>query len=381
MRRKPKNKLRPRRGIFKLPLYILTASGLIFLSVLLSRPMEKLGGLIVSRLAESDRLADRILSEELPFSDFCSYPSEYSSDTLVSARGFDDSSFAPAAGTDPAEFADQNSADPAQAALLLSLKPITAITIAPSSPSGYEYADSVYIKNETSYDIDVAASLAKKIEINMSDKNASVLILHTHGSESYSADGRTYYTAKDSDRSDDNSQNVVAVGERLAQTLKKNGINVIHLTRLFDRPDYNSAYSLALDAISEQLKKNPSIKIIIDLHRDAMVTSSGEKYKTVCRINDKDAAQLMFVCGSAQGVLPHPKWQQNLRLAIRLQQKLNELYPGLMRPINLRASRFNQHCSSGAMLVEIGTSGNTLQEALYSAELFGGALSDFLKSL
>jgi len=262
---------------------------------------------------------------------------------------------------------------------MLDALPIAALSIRPASSKGYVEEQGIYIKNETTYAVDIGASLQKKIDLKFSADGPDILIIHTHGSESYASPDKSYYLSTDTDRSTDSSQNVIAVGEELKRVLTSKGLEVVHVTDLFDYPEYNGAYNRALDAIAATLEKYPSIQMVIDVHRDAMVSSDGIKYKTVAATGNEQVAQLMFVCGTDQGGLPHAGWQDNLRLVIRLQKLLNEKQPGLMRPISLRAARFNQHATSASILLEVGTSGNTLEEALEAVRLFGDTAGDFLK--
>ena len=202
--------------------------------------------------------------------------------------------------------------------------------------------------------------------------------MHTHGTEAYTPDSNNNYTATDTDRTTDNRYNMIRVGNEITQILEDNGIKTIHSTLLHDYPAYSGCYDRALKAIDDIYKSNPSIKVVIDVHRDAIISTSGQKYRTVAMINGKQAAQLEFVAGTDAGGLNHPNWRTNLAFQLRLQQKLNNLYPGIMRPINVRIARFNEHVTTGSMLLEVGTCGNSLEEALYSARLFAQALADML---
>lgn len=257
---------------------------------------------------------------------------------------------------------------------------IAAISIDGSS-GAYDGAGSVYIKNETDYQIDIPALLKQKTEISISSKETAVLIVHTHGSEAYTPDAANWYEPTDTDRTTDTNYNVVRVGAQIEKILNEKGIKTVHATVLNDSPSYNGAYNRTLDVISQAMKENPSIKFVVDVHRDAMVTSSGKKYKTVAQINGRQAAQLMLVAGTDAGGLTHDHWRDNLAFMTKVQQKMNERYPGIMRPINIRAARFNEHVTTGSMLLEVGTSGNSLDEALYSASLFADTLGDMLLEL
>ncbi|MBQ5814302.1 MAG: stage II sporulation protein P [Clostridia bacterium] len=254
---------------------------------------------------------------------------------------------------------------------------ISPLTIE-GDPENYDGSGTVYVKNQTDYEIDVPALLSASDPVRLSGDAVQVLVMHTHGTEAYSPTTENNYTPSDTDRTTDISYNVVRVGREIAEVLNSRGIKTIHSTTLNDSPAYSGSYNRALDDISAQIKDNPSIKMVIDVHRDAMVTASGLKYKTIAEIEGQQAAQLMLVCGTDGGGLTHDNWRQNLSFQLKLQDRLNTAYPGIMRPLDLRAARFNQHVTCGSMLVEVGTSGNTLEEALFSARLFAESLADML---
>lgn len=238
----------------------------------------------------------------------------------------------------------------------------------------------VYIKNLTDYTIDTAALLAAKnpVSIDKGDPDLpQVLIVHTHGTEAYTPSGSDQYTASGSYRTLDSSQNMLRVGEEIAGILNGRGIGTVHSTKLHDYPAYSGAYNRALSDIKAWLKKYPSIKVVIDVHRDALM--DGDKvYKTVAQIQGSACAQLMLVTGTDGGNLSHPNWEQNAAFQVQLHHALNTAYPSIMRPMSFRAGRYNQHLTTGSMLVEVGTCGNTLQEALTAARLFAENLADTL---
>jgi len=257
-------------------------------------------------------------------------------------------------------------------------KPLEEVGSLSMTTGGNQKADGIYMTNDTKYSIDIGGLLKKKASIPLSGSGPQVLIMHTHGTEAYTPDTKNNYKATDTDRTTDNRYNMIRVGNEITQILEDSGIETIHSTLLHDYPAYSGCYNRALDAIEKICKDNPSIKVVVDVHRDAIISTTGEKYKAVATINGKQAAQLMFVAGTDAGGLSHPNWQTNLAFQLRLHQKLNNLYPGIMRPIHVRTGRFNQHVTSGSMLLEVGTSGNSLDEALYSAKLFAQALADLL---
>lgn len=244
--------------------------------------------------------------------------------------------------------------------------------------SAADKAATVTVNNETSYPVDVAACLSAKTAIRAGDDGPQVLIVHTHGSESYTPDAAFPYTPTETERTTDTRYNVVRVGDELKSVLEQNGIAVIHVRDIFDSPTYSGSYDRSLAAIEQALAAYPSIRVVIDVHRDSILTDDGRAYKTLCTVDGTDTAQLMFVVGTDDGGLHHPDWQQNLNYVTGLQYRLNRSYPGLMRPVNLRTQRFNQHASPGSMLLEVGSSGNTMTEALAAVRLFGQTLADDL---
>ena len=236
-------------------------------------------------------------------------------------------------------------------------------------------AATITINNETGYEVDVAACLSAGTAIRADGEGPQVLIFHTHGSESYTPDAAFPYTPTENERTTDTRYNVVRVGDELQKTLEKNGIQSVHIREIFDSPAYSGSYDRSLAAVEQALAEHPSVKVVIDLHRDSILTDDGTAYKTACTIDGTDTAQLMFVVGTDEGGLYHPNWRDNLSYAASLQYALNRAHPGLMRPVNLRTQRFNQHASAGSLLVEVGSSGNTMPEALAAIRLFGETLS------
>ena len=235
----------------------------------------------------------------------------------------------------------------------------------------------ILIKNETAFNVDVSSMLKEGFPFKIEKGAPQILIIHTHATESY-ANGESWTTSK-SDRNNDTEKNVVKVGEKMAEIFRENGIETLHIKTLHDYPNYNGSYQNSLKSAEDALKKYPSIKMIIDVHRDAIIYSDGSKAKVLCEIGGKKAAQLMFVIGTDASGLNHPAWRKNLSVAVKLQSSLEETYPGLMRGINLRKERFNGHLTAGSMILEVGTSANTLDEALYSAGLFANVVANTIK--
>ena len=250
--------------------------------------------------------------------------------------------------------------------------PIKEVTLAQKSENS--------IGNETSYSIDVKSMLSSKPEINMKEKGPKILITHTHATESYSPKGAKIYDITSGDRSDDKNKNVVAVGAKVAEIFKEYGIEVIHDTILHDKPSFNGSYAHSLSTVEEYIKKYPSIEIVFDIHRDSIVYGDKTKARPVTKIKGKDAAQLMFVVGSDEKGLYHPDWRENLKTALHFQTAITKNYPNLMRHINLRKERFNGHTTKASMIIEVGSSGNSLDEAIYGASLAAESIAKFLNT-
>ncbi len=239
-------------------------------------------------------------------------------------------------------------------------------------------ADEPSLKNKTSYDIDVERLLAEPLSYALKVGTPQVLILHTHGSEAYSQAGGAYEET-DISRTTDNTKNVVQVGEVLSRELSARGLTVIHDCELYDFPSYSGSYSRSLDAVDEYLRKYPTIKVVIDLHRDSATSEDGTVYRTEYVAPDGSvSAQLMLIAATGEAGLSFPNWEENMKLALRLQQSMAAAYPGLARPILVSDQRYNQHAAPGYLLVEVGTDGNTLAEAEIAAQLFADCMADVL---
>ena len=177
-------------------------------------------------------------------------------------------------------------------------------------------------------------------------------------------------------RTTDQNFSVVRVGDELANGLQGYGFNVNHNKNFHDYPAYTGSYTRSLESVKKDLQENPS-DIIIDLHRDAI--GSNENYAPLVKIGDDYCAQLMFVMGTDGGGLSHPNWKSNLEFAIKIQEKANELYPGLFKPIILRNSRYNQHLGKAACIIEVGSTGNTMEQTLNSMKYLSLVFSEALK--
>lgn len=242
-------------------------------------------------------------------------------------------------------------------------------------------SNQIRIGNQTGYAIDIDKMLSEPVDIDMSVDGPKVLIVHTHATEAYAPDNAEKYNSQKSDRSMNVLENVVAVGDELAKYFNEKGIETLHDTALHDHPSFNGSYADSLSSVEWYMKEYPSIQIVFDLHRDSIVYDDGTKAKTVTKINGKNAAQLMFVVGTNDKGLYHPDWRENMKFALQLQDQIDQKYPNLMRYVNLRQERFNGHTSHGSVIIEVGTSGNSLKEAKYGMLCAAECIADYLNDL
>lgn len=246
----------------------------------------------------------------------------------------------------------------------------------PTTPSPTEPEKPVFSADEAkeititagfSYSVDLPALLTQPLNWDLTGDQPKVLIVHSHGSESFAPTGEyqettPYHTL-------DTEHNMISVGRYVAKLLEDAGISVLHDTALHDEPSYNAAYNNSRKSVQTYLQENPSIALVLDLHRDSYEDEAGNQLAHTVFSQGQTLAPLMLVVGTNYSGLEHPRWQENLSLALKLQTQLEGICPGICRNINLRTQRFNQDLSTGAMLVEVGASGNTRQEALRTAEV------------
>lgn len=243
----------------------------------------------------------------------------------------------------------------------------------------------VYIKNKTAkvISLEKALSNSPKFKIKLNSKKPQVLIVHTHATESFFDTQKEYYTQKDMDnqRSEDCAKNMVALGEIVAKKLNDAGINTVHSRVLHDAESYTGSYDRSRETIQSYLKKHPSIKVVFDLHRDAITEEDGDKICPIIDINDKTAGQIMLVCGCESGpITGYPNWQKNLRFSLQLQKALETTYPSLARPLLFTEKKYNQDLCAQSVLIEIGSDSNTLSQVKHSSRLLSNVLIKFLKN-
>ena len=258
---------------------------------------------------------------------------------------------------------------------------VAARTLIPTDPSGYTVVGRAYISSSREEPLSIPAIQEGIFDAELTPDTPQILILHSHGSEGYTPAEDPGIVWSGNYRTTDARCNVVAVGDAMAEAFVEAGISVLHDRTLYDYPSYSGAYDRSLAAIQSYLAQYPSIRFILDVHRDAIEDSQGNQYKVVSTIEGEGtSAQMTLVVGSDGSGLTHPRWMENLKLAVALQQDLLTEYPTLMRPILLRNSRYNQHATTGSLLVEVGAAGNSPEEAALAGRLFAQRMAAVLEA-
>lgn len=237
-----------------------------------------------------------------------------------------------------------------------------------------------WLKNSTETpDSEVKSIMEQGMNIALEDtREPQVLIVHTHATESYEPLDSAVFDTRNTWRSTDNKVNMAAVGDALEKRLKDAGIGVVHDKTQHDYPSYNGAYERSAATIRKYLDEYPTIKIVLDVHRDAILRADDVTVKPVVEIGGKKAAQLMIITGCEDGTMNVPKWRENLRFAASLQDAIEKKYPQLTRPIFFCYRKYNMDLTTGSLLLEMGSNANTLEESIYTAQLVGDALADLL---
>lgn len=238
-----------------------------------------------------------------------------------------------------------------------------------------------WLRNSTETpDSEVISIMEEGLNIRLEDtEEPQVLIVHTHATESYEPLDSETFDTRNTWRDTDNKVNMVAVGDALEKKLKEAGIGVVHDKTQHDYPSYNGAYDRSAVTIRKYLEKYPTIKIVLDVHRDAILRADDVTVKPVVEIGGKKAAQLMIITGCEDGTMNVPKWRENLRFAASLQDAIEQKYPQLTRPIFFCYRKYNMDLTTGSLLLEVGSNANTLEESIYTAEMVGDALASLLK--
>lgn len=254
-----------------------------------------------------------------------------------------------------------------------------------------------YMKGENYVDLDTAGQVRNLTSISNEkileesrllpefkiekDGTPQALIMHTHATESYEPYKRDFYDQSFNSRTTDKTMNMCAVGDAIAKQLENAGIGVIHDTTLHDYPSYNGSYDLSRETVKKYLKEYPSIKIVLDVHRDAIERENGERIAPSAEINGESAAQVMIISGCDDGTMNMPNCMKNLRLACLLQGQLESDWQGLTRPVLFDYRKYNQDLTTGSILIEVGGHANSIDQAVYSGELIGKSLVKCLSEL
>ena len=291
---------------------------------------------------------------------------EQGEEAVLARQGADDSKPEPPAVSDPADRDDVEQPDlmpPDQ------VEGIIEMTGRGKEGGQYLSDGSVYVYNRTGLELDASLLGEGVVDVPLGE-GPQILIVHTHGSEAYSMTDGDLYQESDPFRTTDCTHNVVRVGEEIAKVFRAHGFQVVHDTTLCDYPSYNGAYDRSYAVVQQWLERYPTIKVVLDVHRDALEGSGGEIYKMVSEEAGEKVAQVMLVMGTDAGGNPHPRWKDNLAFALRLQENLVRGYASLARPTVLRKGRYNQQLCPGSILVEVGGHGNSLTEAIAGARLW-----------
>ena len=216
------------------------------------------------------------------------------------------------------------------------------------------------IKNNTRQSVaDIAAEIENLLPfgVEKDSPDPQILIMHTHATEDYRLSAGLWYSPGDGARTTDTNLNMCAVGRVMADTLNAAGLNTLH------------------DETLRYLAQYPSIKVVLDVHRDAIETEGGSRMAPVCTVDGRQAAQVMIICGCDNGgSVQLPDWRQNLRFAAAWERSMEGMYPGFTRPVLFSYRFYNQDLTTGSLLIEIGGHGNNLNEALYAGQLAANGL-------
>lgn len=214
----------------------------------------------------------------------------------------------------------------------------------------------------------------------LGSEEPQVLIYHTHTSESF-LPGEESFDPDYPIRSSEETRNMIAVGDAICDALAERGVSVVHDCRVHDYPMFTGAYYRSADTMLEDLAEYPSIKIAIDIHRDGILYSDGSVIAPIADINGKTAAQFMIITGCDSPETEIPEYMTNFKLSCLLQNCAEKAYPTLARPMLFDYRNYNQSLFAGDLLIEVGSQGNTLEEALYTGELLGNVLADAVERL
>ena len=221
--------------------------------------------------------------------------------------------------------------------------------------------------------VDKGGLIGQPLAWDLTGEAPAVLIYHTHATESYTPQPGEDYEESSPYRTLSEHYNMVSIGDRVAELLEAEGVTVVHDRQLHDYPSYNTSYNSSRESVQSYLRQYPSIRLVLDIHRDASGDNSSQM-TTSATVDGEPSAQIMLVVAAGTEARPVPRWQENLALGLKLHAQLERTAPGITRYINLRGSRFNQDLSTGALLVEVGAAGDTHEKAMKAAEVLAEAI-------
>ena len=246
----------------------------------------------------------------------------------------------------------------------------------------FDLDDGGQVRNCTDLTNDFLYSESKKdydFTLDAKSDEPQILIYHTHATESFELTERDFYDNSFSAKTTDPEKSIIAVGNEICKQLEAAGITYIHDTLVHDYPSYDGSYDSSRQTVTEILEKYPSIKIALDIHRDGIEREDGTRISPVAEINGKKAAQIMIISGCDDGTMGMPDYMKNFHFASHLQSMLESSWNGLTRPILFDYRHYNQDLTTGSLLIEVGSHGNSLDQVKYSGVLIGKTLSQLFK--
>ena len=262
------------------------------------------------------------------------------------------------------------------------IQPAPRIDLSPQTLADYNYLMNQFfiVDSQTTTNADqlnAAELLGEDLTIQKDAAKPQILLYHTHSQEAFA-------DSKEGEVED----TIIGVGNYLTELLTKNyGYQVIHVTEAFDMEsgelDRSAAYDYAGTYLETILEENPSIEVVIDLHRDGV----PENRHLVTEINGKPTAQIMFYNGLSYTIargsldyLPNPYIQDNLAFSFQMEYQAAQYYPDFYRGIYLAGYRYNLHLRPRSVLVEAGAQTNTVQEVKNAMEPFADILNRVLQN-
>jgi len=347
-----------------------------FLSARLSFPLE--GDTLSDSSGEALETSSEQTPRELP--DLTLFPAE------SAPQSGEEPPVPPKEDVPPQESSQEEASEPEVQAASAEIKPANAGTVLrrtyeAGNGSMYIPINGGYIKNCTSHTAEEVLSAAEaSLPFSLErDGEPEVLIMHTHATEAYQPQKRSWYDPDYGARSTELSENTCAVGEAIAAQLRRAGIGVLHDTTLHDYPSYNGAYERSAETVKAYLEQYPSIKVVLDVHRDAIQADGSTIIAPCTTIDGRDCAQVMIISGCDNGSFDMPDYMENLAFAAALQRQMETDYPTLTRPVLFDYRKYNQDLTTGSLLLEVGGHANTLEEALYCGSLVGKSLAKLLE--